>query len=145
MIPAVGGLIGGPLIYYFAREARGHGVPEVMKAVATRGGVIRARVVFVKAIASAVSISARSSASTTSRMSGVVPLNEKAEVRPATHNRVTFTSAFAISSAMPSQKYSCSGSPDMFSNGSTAMDGLSVTDLCLSDGVLGEMPSIRTR
>ena len=56
MIPAIGGLIVGPLIYYFAREARGHGVPEVMKAVATRGGVIRARVVAIKAIASAVSI-----------------------------------------------------------------------------------------
>jgi CIC family chloride channel protein len=55
-IPAIGGLIVGPLIYFFAREARGHGVPEVMKAVATRGGVIRARVVFLKAIASAVSI-----------------------------------------------------------------------------------------
>ena len=26
---------------------------------------------------------------------------------------------------IPSAKYSCSGSPDMFSNGSTAMDGLS--------------------
>ena len=37
-IPATGGLIVGPLIYFFAREARGHGVPEVMKAVALRGG-----------------------------------------------------------------------------------------------------------
>jgi CIC family chloride channel protein len=55
-IPAMGGAIVGPLIYFFAREARGHGVPEVMKAVAMRGGVIRPRVVFVKAIASAMSI-----------------------------------------------------------------------------------------
>jgi CIC family chloride channel protein len=55
-IPAIGGLLVGPLIYFFAREARGHGVPEVMKAVAIRGGVIRARVVAVKALASAVSI-----------------------------------------------------------------------------------------
>ena len=52
-IPAIGGLIVGPFIYFFAREARGHGVPEVMKAVATRGGIIRVRVVFAKAIASA--------------------------------------------------------------------------------------------
>ena len=29
VIPAVGGLVYGPLIYRFAREARGHGVPEV--------------------------------------------------------------------------------------------------------------------
>ncbi|MGY8737042.1 MAG: chloride channel protein [bacterium] len=55
-IPAVGGMIVGPLIYFFAREARGHGVPEVMKAVAVRGGVIRARLVGVKALASALTI-----------------------------------------------------------------------------------------
>ena len=30
-----------------------------------------------------------------------------------------------MSSTMPSAKYSCSGSPLMFSNGSTAMEGLS--------------------
>jgi hypothetical protein len=30
-----------------------------------------------------------------------------------------------ISSTMPSAKYSCSGSPLMFANGSTAIDGLS--------------------
>ena len=46
----------GPLIYYFAREAKGHGVPEVMAAVALRGGVIRPRVAAVKALASAISI-----------------------------------------------------------------------------------------
>ena len=34
IIPAIGGLIVGPLIYFFAREAKGHGVPEVMAAVA---------------------------------------------------------------------------------------------------------------
>lgn len=55
-IPAVGGLIVGPLIYLFAREARGHGIPEVMKAVAIRGGVIRPRLVAVKALASALTI-----------------------------------------------------------------------------------------
>jgi CIC family chloride channel protein len=56
LLPAIGGLIVGPLIYFFAREARGHGVPEVMAAVALRGGVIRRRVVSVKALASAISI-----------------------------------------------------------------------------------------
>ena len=55
-IPAAGGLIVGPLVYFFAREAKGHGVPEVMEAVALRGGVIRKRVVFVKTMASAISI-----------------------------------------------------------------------------------------
>ncbi len=56
LIPAIGGVIVGPLIYFFAREAKGHGVPEVMAAVALRGGVIRRRVVSVKALASAISI-----------------------------------------------------------------------------------------
>ncbi len=55
-IPAAGGLIVGPLIYFFAREAKGHGVPEVMAAVALRGGIIRRRVVSIKALASAISI-----------------------------------------------------------------------------------------
>ena len=56
VIPAAGGLIYGPLIYRYAREARGHGVPEVMIAVAENGGQIRPRVSVVKAIASAVCI-----------------------------------------------------------------------------------------
>jgi len=55
-IPAFGGLLCGLLVYYFAKEARGHGVPEVMEAVALRSGVIRPRVVVVKALASAISI-----------------------------------------------------------------------------------------
>ena len=56
-IPAIGGLIVGPLVYFFAREAKGHGVPEVMESVALKGGVIRKRVVVVKSLASAISIS----------------------------------------------------------------------------------------
>jgi CIC family chloride channel protein len=56
-IPAIGGLIVGPLVYFFAREAKGHGVPEVMEAVALKGGIIRKRVVVVKSLASAISIS----------------------------------------------------------------------------------------
>jgi len=56
IVPAAGGLVVGPLVYFFAREAKGHGVPEVMEAVAIRKGVIRKRIVFLKTIASAVSI-----------------------------------------------------------------------------------------
>ena len=58
VIPVVGGLIYGPLIYRFAREARGHGVPEVMMAVADNGGRIRPQVAGVKALASALCIGA---------------------------------------------------------------------------------------
>jgi len=55
-IPALGGLVVGPLVYFLAREAKGHGVPEVMAAVALKGGVIRKRIVLVKSLASAISI-----------------------------------------------------------------------------------------
>ena len=46
----------GPLIQRYAREARGHGVPEVMLAVAENGGKIRPPVTGVKALASAICI-----------------------------------------------------------------------------------------
>jgi len=60
--PVIGGLIVGPLVYFLAREAKGHGVPEVMEAVALRGGFIRKRVVFIKAFASAICIASGGSA-----------------------------------------------------------------------------------
>lgn len=56
LAPAVAGLVYGPLVYRFAREARGHGVPEVMYAVAERGGRIPPQVSLVKALASALCI-----------------------------------------------------------------------------------------
>jgi CIC family chloride channel protein len=56
IIPVVGGLIVGPLVHFFGRETKGHGVPEVMEAVALRGGKIRARVMFLKTFVSAVTI-----------------------------------------------------------------------------------------
>jgi CIC family chloride channel protein len=56
LAPAAGGLIVGPLVMRFAREARGHGVPEVMEAVALRSGFIRPRLAAVKALASAITI-----------------------------------------------------------------------------------------
>ena len=54
--PVVAGLLYGPLVHFFAREARGHGVPEVMYAVARRGGRIAPQVAAVKALASALCI-----------------------------------------------------------------------------------------
>lgn len=56
LAPVVGGLIYGPLVYRFAREARGHGVPEVMYAINKRAGRIPAKVALIKALASAVTI-----------------------------------------------------------------------------------------
>ncbi len=54
--PVVAGLAYGPLVHFFAREARGHGVPEVMYAVARKQGRIAPQVAAVKALASALCI-----------------------------------------------------------------------------------------
>jgi CIC family chloride channel protein len=62
LIPAVGGLLAGPIIANFAKEAKGHGVPEVMEAIAIRGGRIRPRVVVAKIAASALCIGSGGSA-----------------------------------------------------------------------------------
>ena len=56
LAPAAGGLIVGPIVFYFAREAKGHGVPEVMESIILHGGAMRPRVVIAKIVASAVSI-----------------------------------------------------------------------------------------
>ena len=56
LAPVAGGLVYGPLVARFAPEARGHGVPEVMLAVAELGGRIRPQVPAVKALASALCI-----------------------------------------------------------------------------------------
>jgi CIC family chloride channel protein len=56
IVPVLAGLVYGPLVYRFAPEARGHGVPEVMYAVAERGGRIPGQVSAVKALASALCI-----------------------------------------------------------------------------------------
>lgn len=55
LLPALGGLLAGPLLHYFARDAKGHGVPEVMEAVALHGGRISPAIV-VNAIASVFTI-----------------------------------------------------------------------------------------
>ena len=55
-IPALGGLVVGPVVYFLAREAKGHGVPEVMEAVAMKYGIIRKRIVFIKTLVSAICI-----------------------------------------------------------------------------------------
>jgi chloride channel protein, CIC family len=60
--PMVGGLLAGPVIFLIAREAKGHGVPEVMQAIALRGGRIRPRVVVAKVVASALCIGSGGSA-----------------------------------------------------------------------------------
>ena len=53
LTPVLAGAVYGPVVYRFAPEARGHGVPEVMYAVGQRGGRIAPQVTLVKALASA--------------------------------------------------------------------------------------------
>ena len=55
-VPAAGMLIVNFLTERFAKEAKGHGVPEVMHAVLEKGGVIRPVVALVKILASSISI-----------------------------------------------------------------------------------------
>lgn len=64
LLPASGGLLVGFLTYYFAPEAEGHGVPEVMSAMSEQGGRIRPRVASAKAVASSLTIGSGGSAGT---------------------------------------------------------------------------------
>ncbi|MFT5196468.1 MAG: CIC family chloride channel protein [Cellvibrionaceae bacterium] len=59
---AVAGLVVGYIVDRWAKEAKGHGVPEVMEAVVMRGGRIRPRVAAIKVLASSITIGAGGSA-----------------------------------------------------------------------------------
>ena len=59
---AVAGFLVGTMVERWAEEAKGHGVPEVMEAVALRNGRIRTRVAAVKVLASSLTIGAGGSA-----------------------------------------------------------------------------------
>jgi len=62
LMPAVGGLLVGPLVWFFARDAGGHGVPEVIQALLMRGGRIRGRVALVKGAAASLTLGSGGSA-----------------------------------------------------------------------------------
>ena len=55
-LPAVGGLFSGWLVYTFAPEAEGHGTDAAIDAYHNKGGFIRARVPFIKTLASAITL-----------------------------------------------------------------------------------------
>jgi CIC family chloride channel protein len=61
LLPAMGGLVIGPVIAFWAPEIRGPGVPEVMEALALKGGHIRHRVTLIKTGATAMLIAAGAS------------------------------------------------------------------------------------
>jgi CIC family chloride channel protein len=56
LIPAIGGLISGFIVYRFAPEAEGHGTDSAIDAYHNKQGRIRARVPIVKAISSAITL-----------------------------------------------------------------------------------------
>ncbi len=64
VIPVVGMGLTGLLVHFFASEAKGHGVPQVIRALIDKGGVIPARVGFVKVIASVLTVGSGGSAGT---------------------------------------------------------------------------------
>ncbi|OIP32766.1 MAG: chloride channel protein [Deltaproteobacteria bacterium CG12_big_fil_rev_8_21_14_0_65_43_10] len=62
LVPALGGLIAGAIIYKWAPEAAGHGTDAVIDAFHRFRGVIRKRVPIIKAISSAITIGSGGSA-----------------------------------------------------------------------------------
>jgi chloride channel protein, CIC family len=56
-LPAFGGILSGWLVYTFAPEAEGHGTDAAIDAYHHKGGFIRARVPFIKTVASALTLS----------------------------------------------------------------------------------------
>ena len=62
LVPAVGGLLCGLLVYGFAPEAEGHGTDAMVRSFHRAGGRIRARVPFIKTVASILTIGTGGSA-----------------------------------------------------------------------------------
>jgi chloride channel protein, CIC family len=62
ILPSLGGLVSGLLVYWLAPEAGGHGTDAAIDAYHHRDGKIRARVPFVKALASAITMGTGGSA-----------------------------------------------------------------------------------
>jgi len=56
ILPAMGGLVSGWLVYTFAPEAEGHGTDAAINAYHRKGGYMRSRVPFIKTIASAITL-----------------------------------------------------------------------------------------
>ncbi|MFW5488778.1 MAG: chloride channel protein [Desulfovibrio sp.] len=56
ILPALGGIVSGWLVYTFAPEAEGHGTDGAIDAYHNKGGIIRGRVPFIKTIASTITL-----------------------------------------------------------------------------------------
>lgn len=58
LVPAAGLTIVGLITHYFAKEVKGHGVPQILESLALRGGKIRPRVALFGILAPAITIGA---------------------------------------------------------------------------------------
>ncbi|MCD4720644.1 MAG: chloride channel protein [Desulfobacula sp.] len=56
ILPALGGVVSGWLVYTFAPEAEGHGTDAAIDAYHHKGGLIRGRIPFIKTIASTLTL-----------------------------------------------------------------------------------------
>ena len=56
ILPALGGIVSGWLVYTFAPEAEGHGTDAAIDAYHHKGGKIRSRIPFIKTIASTITL-----------------------------------------------------------------------------------------
>jgi len=56
LVPAIGGLLFAPIVYFLSREAKGDGIPDTMETVAVKGGWIRKRVMPLKVLVSSICI-----------------------------------------------------------------------------------------
>jgi len=56
LLPALGGILSGWLVYTFAPEAEGHGTDAAIEAYHHKGGFVRARVPIIKTVASALTL-----------------------------------------------------------------------------------------
>jgi CIC family chloride channel protein len=62
LVPTMGGLISGALVFTFAPEAEGHGTDAMIRAFHRGGGAIRTRVPLIKAVASIITMGTGGSA-----------------------------------------------------------------------------------
>jgi len=62
LLPAIGGLLSGLIVYTWAPEAEGHGTDAFIDAFHNKQGFVRARVPFIKAIASVITLATGGSA-----------------------------------------------------------------------------------
>ena len=62
LLPAIGGLLSGLIVYTWAPEAEGHGTDAFIDAFHNKGGYIRTRVPFVKGLASVITLASGGSA-----------------------------------------------------------------------------------